>query len=47
MLQAEALTVMLRYIKTKKKLHIISFTGFRYENLLKWDRTSKINRIFG
>jgi len=43
MLQAEALTVLLRFIKTKKKLHIISFTGFRYETLLKWDRDQKVN----
>ncbi len=38
MLQAEALTAMLRYIKKKKTLHIISFTGFRYETLLNWDK---------
>ena len=43
MLQAEALSVMLRYIKQKKKLHIISFTGFRYETLLKWDRNRKVD----
>ena len=42
MVQAAGLADMLRFIRRKRNLHIICFTGFRYETLLKWDKTKKI-----
>ena len=42
MIQAEGLTAMVRYIRKKKDLHIICFTGFRYETLLKSDSSLNI-----
>ena len=42
MMQAEGLTAMVRYMRKKKQLNVICFTGFRYETLLKWYQAKKI-----
>jgi len=42
MMQAEGLTAMIRYIREKKPINVICFTGYRYEALLRWDQTKKI-----
>ncbi len=42
MVQAAGLADMLRLLRDRKDLHVICFTGFRLENLLKWDSNRKI-----
>ena len=46
MMQAKGLTTMLRYVRKKKNLHVICFTGFRYEELIKWNENKKIKELF-
>ena len=42
MLQAVGLAAMLRIVRSIKNLHVICFTGFRYEHLLGWNENRKI-----
>ena len=46
MLQAAGLTAMLRAVRSKKNLHVICFTGFRYEQLMNWNEKRKIADFF-
>lgn len=46
MVQAKGLAAMLRYIRKRRDLHVICFTGFRYENLVKWDAGKGIIEFF-
>lgn len=43
MMQAEGLTAMVRFIRERRRINVICFTGFRYEALLKWDQAKKIH----